>query len=243
MILRQMRWLCAVIVAAIAMVSSPARSAADTIIQITELGTGETQTFNGTTADFSTTNFLNIQVTVNPSAANTAIGSLTTNVAANLASNFDPSSSLQVIVTTTNFGNPNDLRPASITNTAGASTGIVGGTNQISGVTEILSGGSVIAGPTAASASSFNVNSGGSPGTTTLAAYPALPSTYDIRQTIIVRATPDDSGIASGSTAGGTVGSTVFTSPAPVPAPAGLVLALTAIPVLGLRRVLRRKSA
>jgi hypothetical protein len=259
MVLRKMRWLAAAVVAITAMVGSPSRSRADTQILIQELN-GSTvvssQITTGTTASFATPNFTNIQVTTNSGSG--AIGSLTTNVAANLAGSFDPTHTLQVIVTSDSFTNPFPGQPANVTNTAGASTAIQGGTNTISGSTQILSlpltnsttqtgvvaSGTVIAGPTTNSTASFNLGSGSTSGAVTTTSNPALPDTYAIQQTINVRATPDSDGsIASGSSAGGTVGSTLVTNAAPVPAPAGLVLALAAIPAFGLRRYLRRRAA
>lgn len=256
MFLRKMRWLCAAIVATVAAVASPAQSKADTQILIQELDGsgnpvgGQLQITSGTTASFSTTNFTNIQVSTTSGSG--AIGSLTTSVSAGLSANLDPTHSLQVIVTNDGYLNPFPTQPATIANTAGASSGIIGGTNTITGTTQLFSvpltdsasqtatvaSGPVIAGPTTA-ASDTRPGGGGSSETGTTAA--SLPELYAIQQTIIVRATPT-SGILSGSTVGGTVGSTVLTNAAPVPAPAGLVLALAAVPALGLRRVLRRKA-
>jgi len=262
MFLRKMRWLCAAIVATVAAVATPARSMADSQILIQELDGGgnpvggQIQISTGTSANFATTNFTNIQVTANPGFG--AIGSLTTNVSANLASTLDPSHSLQVIVTVDGFTNPFPGQPALVSNTAGSSTGIVGGTNTITGNSQILAvplspgtsqtgalaSGASLAGPTANSSATYNILTGPTTSGSTTATNPALPDAYAVQQTIIVRATPDVGGeIRTGSTVGGTVGSTIVTNAAPVPAPAGLVLALTAIPALGLRRFLRRKTA
>jgi len=259
MFLRKMRWLCAALVATVATVATPALSKADTQILIQELDGGgspvggQLQITTGTSASFATTNFTNIQVTTNSGSG--AIGSLTTNVSANLSSTLDPSHTLQVVVTNDGYINPFPGQPAAITNTAGASSAIGGGTNTITGTTELMSvpltnpttqtstvaSGTVIAGPTAAAA---DTRPGGGSSNETTTSSSSLPDNYAIQQTITVRATPNAGGsIATGSTVGGTMGSTVFTAAAPVPAPAGLVLALTAIPALGLRRVLRRKTA
>jgi hypothetical protein len=262
MFLRKMRWLCAAIVATVAAVATPARSMADSQILIQELDGGgnpiggQIQISTGTSANFTTTNFGSIQVTTNPGFG--SIGSLTTNVSANLSSNFDPSHSLQIVVTVDGFTNPFPGQPALVSNTAGSSTGIVGGTNSISGNSQILAvplspsanqtgsaaGGTSLAGPTGDSTATYNLSTGPTSSGSTSATNPALPDAYAVQQTIIVRATPDAGGtIRTGSTVGGTVASTVVTNAAPVPAPAGLVLALTAIPALGLRRFLRRKTA
>jgi len=257
MFLRKMRWLCAAVVAVIAAVASPARSMADTQILIQELDGGgvpvTTQISTGTSASFATTNFQNIQVVTTPNSG--AISSLNTSVTAALSSSFDATHSLQVIVTSDGFINPFPGQPAIVANNAGASSGIVGGTNAIAGTTQLMeiplaSG----ANQTASLASGTAIIPPSNPATdtrptsgatnTTVAGAASLPEHFAIQQTIIVRATPDAGGsIATGSTVGGTVGSTVLTNAAPVPAPAGLVLALAAIPAFGIRRVLRRRTA
>jgi hypothetical protein len=254
MFLRKMRWLCASVVAVLAIFAAPSRSMADTQILIQELDGGgnavTTQIFTGTSASFATTNFQTIQVTTTPNSG--SISSLNTTVTAALASGLDTTHSLQVIVTSDGFINPFPGQPATIDNNVGASSGIVGGTNIITGTTQLfdvpltiaanqtgtLASGNVIAGPTAV-ATDTRPSSGSANDTTANSAN--LPANFAIQQTIVVRAT-DSTGILSGSTVGGTVGSTVLTNAAPVPAPAGLILALAAVPALGLRRILRRNS-
>lgn len=256
MFLRKMSWLCACIVATVAVLAAPARSMANTQILIQELDgggnvvAGQSQIFSGTTASFATTNFLNIQVGTSSNSG--AIGSLSTSVSAGLSSTLDATHTLQVIVTNDGFVNPFPGQPAAISNSAGASNAIVGGTNTITGVTQLLSvplttpanqtgtlaSGTTVGGP---SAVATDIRPGSSSTNSTSANSASLPTNYAIQQTITVRATPT-TGILSGSSVGGTVGSTVFTNAAPVPAPAGVLLALSAIPALGLRRILRRKA-
>ncbi len=255
MFLRKMRWLCTAILAAAATLGAPSRSMADTQILIQELDGGGNpvsgQYFTGTSASFSTANFQNIQVTTTPNTG--AISSLNTSVTAALSSSLDPTHSLQVIVTSDGFINPFPGQPAAINNNVGASSGIVGGTNSITGTTQLLNvplttpanqtgslaTGTAIIPPTA---QATDIRPGSSSTTSTSANASNLPANFSIQQSIVVRATPNSGGaIATGSTVGGTVGSTVLTNAAPVPAPAGLLLALAAIPVFGLRRALRRK--
>jgi len=237
-----MRWLCASVLAAIALFAAPSRSLAGTQILIQELDGGGNpvsgQTSTGTSASFATANFLSIQVTTTPNSA--AISSLNTSVTSALAASFDPTHSLQVVVTSDGFVNPFPGQPGTIDNNAGASSGIVGGTNIITGQTTLLDapGGNVLLGPTAI-ATDTRPSSGTTNDTTANAA--SLPANFAIQQVIVVRAT-NSTGIQSGSTVGGTVGSTVLTNAAAVPAPAGLILALAAIPALGLRRALRRSA-
>jgi hypothetical protein len=259
MVLRKVRCLTACILAAIATLAVPGRSLAETQILIQELDgsgnavAGQLQISTGTSATFSTTNFTGISVIT--SSGSGAIGSLTTSVSSGLASSLDSTHTLQVIVTNDGFVNPFPGQPAEISNSAGASSAIVGGTNTITGVTQLLglpltttvnqtanvAGGIVVAGPTAVAT---DTRPGGGGANSTSANSSNLPATYAIQQVITVRATPNaGSDISSGSTVGGTVGSTVLTSAAPVPAPAALLLGLSAVPVFGLRSLLRRKSA
>ena len=257
MFLRKMRWLCAAILATAATLGAPSRSMADTQILIQELDGGGNpvsgQYFTGTSASFSTANFQNIQVTTTPNTG--AISSLNTSVTAALSASLDPTHSLQVVVTSDGFINPFPGQPGIIFNNVGASSGIFGGTNTITGTTQLLDVPlTVAANQTAAQATGIaiipptspatDVRPGSSSTTSTTANASSLPAPFAIQQTIIVRATPNAGGaIATGSTVGGTVGSVVVTNAAPVPAPAGVVLALAALPVFGLRRMLRRKSA
>jgi hypothetical protein len=67
-----------------------------------------------------------------------------------------------------------------------------------------------------------------------------LPTPYSILQTIFVYVQPT-SNINVASTFGGTASTDVITDAVPVPAPGGLALALIGLPLLGLRRAIRRK--
>lgn len=258
MVLRKLRWLCTSLLAAAALLAAPADSRAGTQILIQELdgsgnAIGSSMIFSGTTASFSTADFVNGQVIVTPNSG--AISSLNTSVSAALSSSFNPNTSLEVIVTSDGFVNPFPDQPAKLDNNVGASSGIVGGTNIITGTTQLLNvplspdttqtsllaAGTSIVGPTAIATAT--IPSSGTNNDTTATAS-SLPTNFAIQQTITVRATPDAGGsIASGSTVGGTAGSTVLTNAAPVPAPAGVLLALSALPAIGLRRFLRKNAA
>ena len=257
MFLRKMRWLCAAVVAILAAAATPARSMADTVIQITELG-GATTTFSSgsstgsfTTPSFSTTNYQNITVTINPNMGvpGFSIGSLTSTVNAVILNGFDPSSTLQVVVTSApeftagvpGFANNNPGQPANFLNSASNSSAIFGASTNATGTTELLNlpGAALNASAPAASSSVHSV--AGETNLTT-GASPSLPDLFAIRQTITVRVTPLGGSISPG-TLGATSSSNVLSNAAPVPAPAGLLLALAAAPVLGLRRILRRKTA
>ncbi|MDB5308756.1 MAG: hypothetical protein JWO38_2958 [Gemmataceae bacterium] len=258
MVLRNLRWLSASVLAAVAMLSAPARSEAGTQILIEEVDNlgnpvpGSAQYFSGTSATFATTNFLNITVTATANSG--AVSSLTTTVSAVPATTFDATHSLEVIVTNDSFTTPNVGGTALVQNNAAASSGIGGGQNILTNATQLFNlplspdttSTSALATGTAlgsATGVATDTRPGGGASQTTMSNISNLPSAFAIQQTIFVRANPTDpAGISTGSTLGGSASSIVITSPAPVPAPAGLALALAAVPVLGLRRALRRKT-
>jgi hypothetical protein len=257
MVLRKLRWLTAGLLAAATLLAAPSRSDAGTQILIEEIDSGgavfgTTQIVSGTSATFSTANFLNISVTA---TANTgAISSLTTTVSAAPAASFDTSHQLRVIVTDDGFVNPFPGQPALVENNAAASSGIGGGQNILTNQTQLLNVPlSPGTGQTASPASgtplgdetqpAIDIRPLGLVSPTTTSNVSNMPAQFAIQQTILVRAATAGT-IASGSTLGGSASSIVSTNaPAAVPAPAGLVLALAAVPVLGLRRAFRRKSA
>src|SRR6185312_17389805 len=142
MVLRKVGCLTACLIAAIVTLAVPGRTLAESQILIQELDgsgnavAGQLQITTGTSATFSTTNFTGISVVT--SSGSGAIGSLTTSVSSGLASSLDSTHTLQVIVTNDGFINPFPGQPGQISNSAGASSAIVGGTNTITGVTQLL---------------------------------------------------------------------------------------------------------
>lgn len=249
MILRKLRWLAAVALA----LAAPTASQAAIQILVQESG-GPTQIFSGSVSNYSTTNFLNIEI---GSTANTgAISSLTTTVRATPSANFDPNASLTIVVISDDFTTPaaNENGPATVFNNAAASSGIGGGSNVLSNTTQLFAlplspsagqtatqaGGSTL-GTATATATDTRPAVGISP--TTTSNISGMPSAFAIQQTIVVRAeVTGPNGIETGSTLGGSASSLVVTSPAPVPAPPAILLALAAVPALGLRRVLSKKA-
>ena len=261
MLLRQYRLLSAGLLAAVALLGAPSRSAADNQILIQEVNQfgvlipGTAQYFASNTASFATPNFLNISVTATSNSG--AVGSLTTTVSAVPASSFDATRQLMVVVTNDDFANPFPNGNALVENNAAASSGIGGGQNILSNNTQLLNvplappassttalaSGTPLGAPTGAAT---DTRPGGGSSPTTTSNLSGMPATFAIQQTIFVRANPTDpNGIATGSTLGGSASSIVTASAAPaaVPAPAGLVLGLIALPILGLRRAIRRKPA
>jgi hypothetical protein len=258
MVLRNLRWLSAGVLAAAAMLAAPSRSAAETLVLIQELDAsnnvvaGTSATFNLATLPTSSNpyspvggSFAGISVSVtSTSGVLSDVNSLTTQVAAKPSGSFDSGHQLQVVVTDDGFLNSNAGGSATVDNNAGASSGISGGVNNISGTTAVLSGtlATTLTG-LGTTAAANDVRPGSSSTNDSTTSIVNLPGQYAITQTITVRAVENSPGsISANSTFGGTLSTTMTTAPAAVPAPAGLVLALAAVPVLGLRRLLRRKA-
>ena len=220
---------------------------------------GGYQAYTG--SPLATKDFANIQVNSTRSGTGAApTASLTTTVTANpngtggtLTGNYG----LQVIYKDYTFLNSNSGGMGFVTNNAGVSGGLLSpGTNTASVTTQVFSTAPF---PPSSAFSPFATNYGAPTGTatatidqnnvTTLGPPVAttsagnLPAWYGIQQTIYI-ISQSQAGQSDSSSLGGTLSSTVVTAPPPsaVPAPAGIVLALAAVPVLGLRRVIRRKG-
>jgi len=249
MILRKLRWLAAVALA----LAAPAVSHAGIQILVQESG-GPQMIFTGSVSNYSTANFTDINI--NPNQNSGAISSLTTGVVATPVTNFNPNATLTIIVTADGFTIPpaNINGPATVENNAAASSGIGGGSNVLSNTTQLLNEPlSPGTGQTAAQAAGTALGSatatatdtrpGGGVSPTTTSNISGMPNAFAIQQTITLRAeVTGPNGIDTGSTLGGSASSLVRTSPAPVPAPPAILLALAAIPALGLRRVLAKKA-
>jgi hypothetical protein len=262
MVPRNLRWLSVAVLSAVGLAAFPARSSADTLILVQELsGSGavlgsssftidtlptSSNPFTPTLSGGGTASFRDISITVNTTSGVPRTGnSLSTTVNAKPSTAFDASHQLRVIVTDDGFLNANAGGAAVVTNDPGLTDAVFGGLNENTGRTELLTGtlgslGSTIAQP----ADATEVSGGGDARTTADVA--ALPGAFAIRQTLTIRGIPT-TGITADSTFTDSLSSKVESSAPPpnggvVPAPAGLVLALTALPALGLRRLLRRKS-
>ena len=258
MFLRQMRWLTASLAAVAAVCLAPSFSQAGTQILVQEVQggvviAGTTQIFaSSTNITTSLSNFANVVITANPNSG--AISSLTSTVNATpISVGFDPSIALRVIVTSDGFATPNVGGNALVTNNASASSALSGGQNMLTANTQLLnnplttltsSGTNLATGANLGSATgaASDIRPGGGVSPTTTTAITNFPATFTIQQVIDVQAiNVSASGIASGSTLGGSASSTVVT--AGVPAPGGLALALVGLPLIGLRRALRKRAA
>lgn len=258
MMLRKLRWLTAGLLAAAALLASPAKSQAGIQILIQEMDSGgnavgASQYFTGSLVPSTgTLSFQNISITVTTtSGVSAAVNSLTTTVNMKPSATFDPTHSLRVWVTDDGFLNSNVGGTATVFNNASASSGIAGGTNALTNNTQLLT--LPVDVPTtnppsdtllgASTGDATDIRPSGLPSPQTTSAIAALPGSFAMQQTITIRATPT-TGIDPQSTLGGSASSVVISNPRPpeVPAPAGIVLALIGLPLIGARRLLRKKD-
>lgn len=262
MFLRKLQWLGACLLALGATVVAPSTSRADisiTVFEVDSVGAhvgGALGTFNSLPGQNSfaiagvNTNVFNINLFGSTLFSNGAFGSLSSSFTLTISDTFNQASGhgLQFVVNATGAANNFPGQPGAFTNNAGASSAIAGtgGLNNIAGVNQV-SASTTVQGVT--TADSVDKRGDGSvnfpPAQTTNGNVANLPNPYSIIQTITVYALPVNGAaqIAKGANFAGNASSTVTANAAPVPGPGGLALALIALPVLGLRRALRKKSA
>jgi hypothetical protein len=237
MVSRKHRWLSAAVLAAVAAVATPGRSAAGTVILVEETGGSYSQSFTAATlpTSFDTGNFNNVKITINSSTdpssglKNPSTGhSISTTINAVPGASFDTGIGLKVTVTDDGFLNSNPGGGGTFTGNVSNTSAFV--TSTATG-TATLSNPATTLGPTTASTGTCSLFSP--------ANVSGVPGSYSIQQVLELRV----SALANSNatfTAG--ISTQVDTSVAPVPAPPALLLALAAVPVLGLRRVLRKKA-
>jgi hypothetical protein len=257
MFLNRVRWISACLLAAAALLTTPAQSRADITILIEEIDSGGNYIGGMTTPvtgsfvnGFSTPNFTQIQVVV---SSNSLISTPTASISTSLSYiNINPVSAessgygLRITVTDS-FDRPPGGNPATVNTTVGASTGSTGlvGLNTVTNQTTVLDTSSNTLGTTATASAVSPSGATSGPQSTTIPALPPTGTEFQIKQTIIARVTSDgNTPVAAGQAYGGTAASSTqpLNPPDVVPAPAGLVLALTGLPVLGLYRAIRRKK-
>lgn len=242
MFLRQLRWITAALAVVAAVAAAPGRAKADVQILVEELNNGSvvgsmttTLTGSGTTT-FNGTAFTNVLVTVSTNSASSGlVASLTPSFSGQLTNAFSPTAStLRVTVSDNGFSAVGPTGTFKV-QTSG-SNGFASGTQAVASTTRIFTPGSnsTVAGPVELSTpdGTLVTNGAGLP-------VSGLPSPYGIQQTILV----SYSGPVTPNATFGATGGASVTSTAAVPAPAGLVLALAALPVIGLRRTLRKRAA
>lgn len=253
MLMSQLRWIaaCAAVVAAV--VASPARSKADTQILIQEVDAannpvGSLSTFfqagNGSfnlPSSFSTPSFNVTSIGATPIIGLDGSGSLSTTVITTPGAAFNPTHSLRVTVTSDGFLNPTPGGVGTLVNDPGISTSRTADANSNTGTTVLLTGpiGSTTPfdPPLILTDTQFTGGSDARSDTTVT----AVPGQYTLQQTLKITITPNGS---LNGTFTDTLSSSLDATPPPaaVPAPGGLVLGLVALPLLGLRRTLRKRA-
>jgi len=261
---RTIRWVPAGLLAAVALFAAPAQSRADTQYLIQETDQNGA-TINGTTQIFTTASGApdiqfstpNFNGTVGATPSSGQISSLTTTVRATPATNFDATHQLRVVVVDDSLVQPYSGGNGTISNNASASAAIGGGQNSLTNETQLFvfpanpainnppvqqavnPGGTPIGAKTDPAT---DIRPGGGVSPTTSTDVTGLPGKFSIQQTITVKVITSGT-IATGSTLGGSASSFVLSSPpAQTPAPAGLILALTGLPLIGLYRAVRRRA-
>lgn len=264
MFLRQLRWITAGLAVVAAVCASPAQSKADVQILVEELNgsnvviASQYTTLTGSgTASFTGNYFTGLVTVSSNSASASTTASLTPSFSGQLTSAFDVTQDhkLRITVTDDTFV-PNGPTGTLRVETSG-STGFASGMESVSSETRIYN-------PALANTSPINPPpaSGQIPATNTSlladgrtiagpvdlytpdgtkvigqSAVTGLVSPFAIQQTILVSFSGE---IPANATFGATGGASVTSNA--VPAPGGLVLALTALPLIGLRRTLRKRA-
>jgi hypothetical protein len=234
MVLRKLRWLPAAVLAAAAAVLTPARSSAGIIIQVQEVGGSYNQTFNAGNplpASFDTGNFTNVKITVNSTSTSPANQhSISTTLNAAPASSFNSSIGLQVTVLDNGFVNTN----------VGGDGGFTGNVSNTSAFApnSTATGSANLSNPNT-NLGPATATPGGSGGGFSPANISGLPDQFSIQQVLTLQA----GSVGTNATFTAGISTQVDASPvAAVPAPPALVLALAAVPALGLRRLMRKKA-
>lgn len=249
MLLRKFRRLAAALAVVAAVAASPATSRADVQILVEELNNGAvvgstSATLGGSgTTTYNGTAFTNVLVTVSTNSATPSqVASLTPSFSGQLTSQFNPAvSTLRVTVSDNGF-TANGPTGTFRVQTSG-SNGFAEGTQAVASTTRIFNTGSsgTVAGPVNLSTPNGTLVTNGDG-----LAVSGLPNPYGIQQTITVSYTgPVTANATFGATGGASMTSDAPPPPPPsaVPAPGGLVLALVALPLVGLRRTLRKRAA
>lgn len=184
--------------------------------------------------------------------------SLSTSFTAGFTSNFNAAQNHTLRITVTDDEFTSNGEPTALLNSAGVAIGFAGGTIQVDSFsriydpnapgsttansTTVLAGGTTIGGPTPVATDTLPTNPMNA--RITSADVAGLPSPYAIQQEILISVT-ETGAIDRSSTFTGSAGARVDPTARidAVPAPGGLSLALIALPLLGLRRTLRKRAA
>jgi hypothetical protein len=258
--LRNLRWVVAGIAAIVAVCSSPARSSADIQILVQELSASNTviasSSFSGTPSgntffqpfSYSSANPNSMFTLSGTVATNSASGTFNSSLDASFTggfnSNFNAPAGNTIKITVTDTGFKGNNLPTPLLNTAGASQGFTGGAIEVDSFSRILippfTPGTPLGSPTPTASDSVPATP--SNNQQTHSNFSGLPGSYAIQQVITIAFTQAPGAtIDEESTFGGTAGARI--DPSAVPAPGGLALALVGLPLIGLRRALRKRAA
>jgi hypothetical protein len=240
MLLRHARWLVAGIAALAGIGLSPARSNADVTILVEELNASSTvvasqsQTLSGSgSLNFSGVYFTGLAVVNTNSTSSSSVASLIPAFGGQLTNAFDVAQNhmLRVTVSDNTFqpSGPNGTLKVQVS----GSTGFASGTESIVEDTRVYNpatNGTVLLVPNL-------ISSDGSLQQKSVATQ-GLTSPYAIEQTLTISFS---GAIPQNATFGSTGGASLSSSA--VPAPGGLALALIGLPLIGLRRALRKRAA
>lgn len=241
MVLRNLRWMTAALVALAVIALAPARSNAEITILVQELDSGGNVLATQTTplGGSGSTNFDGIyfsgQVTLSTNSGfSSSTASLTPSFSGVLTSDFDVTQGhqLRITVTDTNFvphGGPNGTLKVETQGT----TGFASGSLSIKETTTVYDPNT-----NATIALISDLVSPDGDKVTASTGVSGLTNPFAIQQTITVSFQGD---IPANATFGASGGSSMTSQP--VPAPGGLILALIGLPLLGIRRALRKSGS
>jgi len=263
MFLRQLRWLAASLATVVAVCAAPARSEAGIQVLVEELNSGGTVV--NSSPYFTATpsgglyslnySFTGSQFSVLSGSAITNSASNPATIPASLSSNFgigvlvdNPTNTLRITVTDDGYTAGAGL-PAQLRNTASVSIA-TDAAAQVDSFSRLLS--SPLTVPASSSSALASGTQVGTPtgvatdvrpdtigvSKITTAFIDPLPAKYALQQIINI-SIPAGVNTPANTSYNGTAGVTAT----PVPAPAGAVLALIGLPLIGLRRKLRKTGA
>jgi hypothetical protein len=251
----------------VALCSSPARSSADVQILVEELNASNTpvaqsafqvgtptgsSTFFQSFSYSSANGFFTLSGSVGTnSPTGSFASSLDTSFTGAFTSNFQPSQNHSLRITVTDDGFVGNGLPGILLNTAGASQGFTNGqiavdtfstvfnpnapTSVPASSTTKLATGPLLGGPTP---TATDIPGGANNNQETKSNISALPGSYAMQQVILVSFSQPGSTPDTSSTFGGTGGARLD----PIPAPSSLALAFIGLPLLGLKRALRKRA-
>lgn len=271
MLLRNLRWMVAGLAAVVAVCSSPGRSSAEVQILVEELNASAQvvgsssysvgspsgiSTFFQTFSYSSPNGFFTLSgSTGTNSQLNTLNASLSSSFTGGFTPSFDPTQGHTLRITVTDDKYSGNGNPTTLLNSAGASLGFAGGTIQVDSFSRIYDPTDPGAIPASSTSALANGPTVGSPTPTAIDTLPVgdpnlritqsnisgLPTTYAIQQVINISFIQSGT-IDTNSTWAGSAGARIDPTLA-VPAPGGLALALVGLPLIGLRRVIRKRAA